>query len=81
MSPVPKAFVPRLGVEPRPLEQVFDGIDGVLVITDHPEYAKLDLGMALGRLRRPAVVYDSWRILDEAAVRAAGVRYAGIGYA
>ena len=70
-----------LGVEPRALEQVFDGADGVLVVTDHPEYAKLDLGAALARLRRPALVYDSWRILDEAAVRAAGVRYAGIGYA
>ena len=70
-----------LGVEPRPLEHVFDGADGVLVVTDHPEYAKLDLGAALAQLRRPALVYDSWRILDEAAVRAAGVRYAAIGYA
>ncbi len=70
-----------LGVEPRPLEHVFDGADGVLVVTDHPEYAKLDLGAALAQLRRPALVYDSWRILDEAAVRAAGIRYAAIGYA
>jgi UDP-N-acetyl-D-mannosaminuronic acid dehydrogenase len=52
----------------------------VLVITNHPEYAKLDLGRLLPRLRRPAVLYDCWRILDEEAVRAAGVRYAGIGY-
>ena len=70
-----------LGVEPRPLERAFDGADGVLVVTDHPEYAKLDLGAALAQLRRPALVYDSWRILDEAAVRAAGIRYAAIGYA
>jgi UDP-N-acetyl-D-mannosaminuronic acid dehydrogenase len=70
-----------LGVEPLALERAFEGADGVLVITDHPEYAKLDLGAALAQLRRPAVVYDSWRILDEAAVRAAGVRYAAIGYA
>ena len=28
----------------------------------------------------PVFVYDSWRILDEAAVTAAGVRYAGLGY-
>jgi UDP-N-acetyl-D-mannosaminuronic acid dehydrogenase len=29
---------------------------------------------------KPLFVYDSWRILDEAAVTAAGVRYAGLGY-
>jgi len=27
------------------------------------------------------VLYDCWRILDEETVRAAGVSYAGIGYA
>jgi hypothetical protein len=33
-------------------------------------------------MRRPALLYDSWRILDEDLVRATpGVRYAGIGYA
>ena len=31
-----------------------------------------------GRTRR--FVYDSWRILDEDAVRAAGIGYAGLGY-
>ena len=55
--------------------------DGVLVITDHPDYARLDLPRLLRSLRIPAVVYDCWRILDERVVRAAGVRYAGIGYA
>jgi UDP-N-acetyl-D-mannosaminuronic acid dehydrogenase len=58
----------------------FAGADAVLVVTDHPEYAKLDLGRLLATLARPAVLYDSWRILDEEAVRGAGVRYAGIGY-
>jgi len=39
-----------------------------------------DLGRALAGLRRPAVIYDCWRLLDEETVRGAGVRYAGIGY-
>jgi UDP-N-acetyl-D-mannosaminuronic acid dehydrogenase len=69
-----------LGAASATPEQAFDGADAVLVITDHPEYAKLDLVPLLARLRRPAVLFDSWRILDEEAVRAAGVRYAGIGY-
>jgi UDP-N-acetyl-D-mannosaminuronic acid dehydrogenase len=70
-----------LGVTPCSLEEGFAGSDGVIVITDHPEYAKLDLPKLLTSLRRPALLYDCWRILDEEVVRAAGqVRYAGIGY-
>ena len=70
-----------LGAEPVTPEAAFDGADAVLVITNHPEYAKLDLGRLLPGLRRPALLYDCWRILDEEMVRGAGVRYAGIGYA
>lgn len=70
-----------LGAEPVTPEGAFDDVDAVLVITNHPEYAKLDLGRLLPGLRRPAVLYDCWRILDEETVRGAGVRYAGIGYA
>jgi UDP-N-acetyl-D-mannosaminuronic acid dehydrogenase len=69
------------GVTPCDPEEGFEGSDGVLVITDHPDYAKLDLSKLLERLHRPAVLYDCWRILDEAAVRSVGgIRYAGIGY-
>jgi UDP-N-acetyl-D-mannosaminuronic acid dehydrogenase len=58
-----------LGVAPTSVTDGFAGADGVLVITDHPEYAKLDLRALLASLRKPALV------------RAAGeVRYAGIGY-
>ncbi|MDP2702735.1 MAG: UDP binding domain-containing protein, partial [Candidatus Rokubacteria bacterium] len=70
-----------LGAEPVTPEAAFDGADAVLVITNHPEYAKLDLGRLLPGLRRPALLYDCWRMLDEETVRGAGVRYAGIGYA
>jgi UDP-N-acetyl-D-mannosaminuronic acid dehydrogenase len=69
-----------LGAEPVGVEAAFEGADAVLVITDHPEYAKLDLPRLLRTLRRPAVLFDCWRILDEEVVRDAGVRYAGIGY-
>ena len=69
------------GAAPVTPEAAFEGADAVLVITNHPEYAKLDIGRLLPTLRRPAVLYDCWRILDEEAVRAAGVSYAGIGYA
>lgn len=73
--------IAALGVVPSAVDEAFAGTDGVLVITDHPEYRTLDLGRALATLRRPALVYDSWRILDEHAIRACPrVRYAGIGY-
>jgi len=70
-----------LGAEPVTVEGAFSGADAVLIITNHPEYAKLDIGRLLPGLRRPAVLYDCWRILDEEVVRGAGVSYAGIGYA
>jgi UDP-N-acetyl-D-mannosaminuronic acid dehydrogenase len=69
-----------LGATPVSAEAAWDGADAVLVITNHPEYAKLDLSARLTAMHRPAVLFDSWRILDEDAARRAGVRYAGIGY-
>lgn len=70
-----------LGVTPCAPEEGFRGSDGVLLITNHPEYAKLDLPRLLASLRKPALIYDCWRILDDEVVRAAGqVRYASIGY-
>jgi len=78
---VAPAVIRELGAEPVSAEGAFEGADAVLVITNHPEYAKLDLPRLLPQLRRPAVLYDCWRILDEETVRGAGVAYAGIGYA
>ena len=69
-----------LGAEPVTPEAGFAGADAVLLTSNHPEYATLDLTRLLATLRRPAVLYDAWRVLDEDAVRSAGVRYAGIGY-
>jgi UDP-N-acetyl-D-mannosaminuronic acid dehydrogenase len=79
---VSDTMVRRLGVTPCGLEDGFADADGVLVITEHPDYARLDVEKCLAALRRPALVFDSWRILDAERVRAVGgVRYAGIGYA
>ena len=69
-----------LGATPGSVESALDGADAVLLTTNHPEYAKLDLPTLLPTLRRPAVVYDAWRILDEETVRQAGVAYAALGY-
>jgi UDP-N-acetyl-D-mannosaminuronic acid dehydrogenase len=69
----------QYGGEPVSLDKAFADADAVLVITDHPDYRAVRVDAMLGGAK-PALVYDSWRILDEAAITAAGVRYAGLGY-
>jgi UDP-N-acetyl-D-mannosaminuronic acid dehydrogenase len=70
-----------LGVIPCAPDQGFAGSDAVLIVTDHPDYGRLDVEKLVGSLRSPALVYDCWRILDEDRVRSVpNVRYAGIGY-
>ncbi|WP_018353047.1 nucleotide sugar dehydrogenase [Longispora albida] len=72
-------IITAYGGTPVPLAEGFQAADAVLVITDHPDYRALDLRTMLGE-QPPVLIYDSWRVLDEGAVRDAGVRYAGLGY-
>jgi UDP-N-acetyl-D-mannosaminuronic acid dehydrogenase len=69
----------QYGGEPVSLDKAFSDADAVLVITDHPDYRAVQADAMFGDAK-PVLVYDSWRILDEKAVTAAGVRYAGLGY-
>jgi UDP-N-acetyl-D-mannosaminuronic acid dehydrogenase len=79
-DPMVTSEVIRLyGGEPVSLDKAFSDADAVLVITDHPDYRAVRADAMFGA-SRPALVYDSWRILDEKAITAAGVRYAGLGY-
>lgn len=74
-------IIEALGVKPCSVDEAFTGSDGVLVITEHREFAALDITRLAGAMRPPALLFDSWRILDEQKIRAVpGVRYAGIGY-
>jgi UDP-N-acetyl-D-mannosaminuronic acid dehydrogenase len=67
------------GGEPVDLVEGFRAADGVLIVTDHPEYRAIDVTAALAgsRLR---FVFDSWRILDADQVTACGVHYAALGF-
>ena len=69
------------GGDPVSLDKAFSDSDAVLVISDHPDYRSIRIQAVLDGDHRPAFVYDSWRILDETAVRQAGIGYLGIGYA
>jgi UDP-N-acetyl-D-mannosaminuronic acid dehydrogenase len=70
----------RYGGTPVTLDEAFRESDAVLVLNDHQHYRTAGIGTLLGPDARARLVFDSWRILDERAVTAAGVRYAGIGY-
>ncbi|SDI65880.1 nucleotide sugar dehydrogenase [Nonomuraea jiangxiensis] len=67
------------GGEPVSLDKAFADADAMIVVNDHPDYRGIEVEarMATCGVR---VLFDSWRILDEAAVTRHGVRYAGIGY-
>ncbi|SEG73407.1 UDP-N-acetyl-D-mannosaminuronic acid dehydrogenase [Nonomuraea solani] len=67
----------QYGGEPVSLDKAFADADAMIVVNDHPDYRAIEVEDRLGGLR---VLFDSWRILDEAAVTRHGVRYAGIGY-
>jgi UDP-N-acetyl-D-mannosaminuronic acid dehydrogenase len=69
----------QYGGEPISLDKAFADSDAVLVINDHPDYRGIEVTGLLGG-NRPALIYDSWRILDGAAIEAAGIRYAALGY-
>jgi UDP-N-acetyl-D-mannosaminuronic acid dehydrogenase len=68
----------QYGGEPVSLDKAFTDSDAILVINDHPDYRALAVQEMLGD-NRPALIYDSWRVLDREAVQAAGIRYAALG--
>jgi UDP-N-acetyl-D-mannosaminuronic acid dehydrogenase len=69
----------QYGGEPISLDKAFTDTEAVLIINDHPDYRAIDVTQVLGAAK-PELIYDSWRVLDGAAVIAAGIRYAGLGY-
>src|SRR3954471_24431364 len=55
-----------------------DGADAVVLITEWPEFAELDLGEVAARMRGTLLV-DGRNFLDVEAARGAGLTYEGIG--
>jgi UDP-N-acetyl-D-mannosaminuronic acid dehydrogenase len=67
------------GGKPVDVVEGFRAADGVLIVTDHPDYRALDVpGLLTGSGLR--FVFDSWRVLDADQVTACGVRYAALGF-
>src|SRR4051794_17056199 len=62
---------------PTALEAI-EGADAVVLVTEWPEFAELDLAEVAGRMRGTLLV-DGRNFLDVEAARAAGLTYEGIG--
>lgn len=58
---------------------VADGADVVVVFTEWPEFAKIDLGHLAARLRAGTTIVDTRNLLDPQLVREAGLGYDGVG--
>jgi UDPglucose 6-dehydrogenase len=55
------------------------GAQVLVVATEWPDYADLDLDKLAEVMVGPRAVVDTRNLLDAAAVRAAGLRYEGVG--
>jgi len=58
---------------------VADGADVVVVFTEWPEFATIDLDRLAARLPRPVTVVDTRNLLEPVLVREAGLEYDGVG--
>lgn len=59
-------------------ERAVEGADAVVLVTDWPQYRKLDW-QALGPLMRGKLVLDARNYLDREIIEKAGLRYLGVG--
>lgn len=73
----PEASTNMVGIAPTALEAV-DGADVLLVATEWPEFAEVDLAEVASRMRGHRIV-DARNLLDPKAVRKVGLDYWGLG--
>ena len=69
---------PRRRASPTRRSDAVDGADAVVLVTEWPEFAELDLARS-PRAMRGDLLVDGRNFLDPARVRAAGLVYEGIG--
>lgn len=79
---VPSHVIASWGARPvQELSRGFEDARAVVFMNEHPDYHALPIVELAQRMRRPAVVYDCWRMFDARLVESVpDVHYAGIGY-
>lgn len=58
---------------------VADEVDVICVLTEWPEFAKIDLEALAGRVGKGTTIVDTRNLFDPDAVKNAGLRYDGVG--
>jgi UDP-N-acetyl-D-mannosaminuronic acid dehydrogenase len=56
------------------------GVDCIVVMTDHPEFKKLDLSMLKNLMNEKPIIVDGKRILDPTEAKKFNFTYIGVGY-
>ncbi|MET9319582.1 nucleotide sugar dehydrogenase [Streptomyces sp. NPDC003038] len=64
---VPRERIAALGLRPVELEEGFTDAHAAVFLNNHLSYRDLDLDALVARMRPPAVVYDTWRILPSSS--------------
>jgi UDPglucose 6-dehydrogenase len=61
------------------VQEAVAGADVIVIATEWPEFAKVNLDDIVAVVKPGAVLVDTRNLLDPVAVRAAGLRYDGVG--
>ena len=70
-----------MDVKPTGIDEGFREARAVLLMIEHPQYRELPISELASQMRKPALIYDCWRLFNAADVESVdGVTYAGIGY-
>ena len=78
---VDSSVIKSFGVTPVDIIDGFRHADAAIFLNDHPNYRQFSLSTLIDKMRFPALIYDSWRILDgDIMANQHGVQYMGIGY-
>jgi UDPglucose 6-dehydrogenase len=72
-----QAAVPDLLLAAGPLEAC-EGADALIIGTEWPEFATIDLDAVRARMRRP-LLFDGRNMIDEERAEGAGLHYRGVG--
>ena len=77
---VQAGVIAGMGFKPVSLDDGLAEADAVIVLIDQPRYAELTAERIKASMRRPAVVFDMWGVLDEGLAREADVTYLRLGH-
>lgn len=70
----------KLGIEVvNNYEQGFDGTDCAIFLNNHNSYSNIDIVSLSKRMNQPAIIFDSWRLLDNKIREVNGIDYMGVG--